>query len=93
MGTSWSKELSLYKVEFRGWKDISLGALAPFFVVIFTDWILFIYGFNKNELKESMSIIAFMKKKISKLKNRFNVKKVPMMMPKNLETIAYLKKI
>ena len=40
-----------------------------------------------------MSITAFLKKKISKLKNRFDVQKVPIMMKKNLETMAYLNKI
>ena len=40
-----------------------------------------------------MSITAFLKKKISKIKNRFDVKKVPIMMQKDLETMAYLKKI
>ena len=40
-----------------------------------------------------MSIIAFLKKKISKIKNRFDVQKVPIMMQKDLETMAYLNKI
>ena len=40
-----------------------------------------------------MSITAFLKKKISKIKNRFDVPKVPIMMQKDLETMAYLNKI
>ena len=40
-----------------------------------------------------MSITTFLKKKISKIKNRFDVQKVPIMMQKNVETMAYLKKI
>ncbi len=40
-----------------------------------------------------MSITAFLKKKISKIKNRFDVQKVPMMMQKDLEAMSYLKKI
>tara|TARA_B100000965_G_C19506258_1_gene719782 strand:- start:464 stop:586 length:123 start_codon:yes stop_codon:yes gene_type:complete len=40
-----------------------------------------------------MSIVAFFKKKISKIKNRFGVQKVSMMMQKKLEAMAYLKKI
>ena len=40
-----------------------------------------------------MTITAFLKKKITKIKNRFDVQKVPIMMQKNLETMAYLKKI
>lgn len=40
-----------------------------------------------------MSITAFLRKKISKIKNRFDVQKVPMMMQKELETMAYLNKI
>ena len=40
-----------------------------------------------------MSIIAFLKKKIFKIKKRFDVQKVPMMMQKDLETMAYLNKI
>ena len=40
-----------------------------------------------------MTIIAFLKKKISKIKNRFDVQKVPIMMRKDLETMAYLNKI
>jgi len=48
---------------------------------------------NKDKLKDFMSITAFLKKKISKLKNRFDVPKVPIMMKKDLQTMAYLKKI
>ncbi len=40
-----------------------------------------------------MTITAFLKKKISKIQNRFDVQKVSIMMQKNLETMAYLKKI
>jgi len=40
-----------------------------------------------------MSITAFLKKKISKIKNRFDVQKVPIMMQKDLEAMAYLNKI
>jgi len=40
-----------------------------------------------------MSIITFFEKKISKLKNRFDVQKVPIMLKKDLETMSYLKKI
>ena len=40
-----------------------------------------------------MSIKAFLKKKISKIKNRFDVQKVPIMIKKELETVAYLNKI
>ena len=40
-----------------------------------------------------MAIIAFLKNKILKIKNRIDVQKVPVMMKKNLESMAYLKKI
>tara|TARA_B100001029_G_C14879445_1_gene349124 strand:+ start:266 stop:388 length:123 start_codon:yes stop_codon:yes gene_type:complete len=40
-----------------------------------------------------MAIIAFVKKKISKIKNRFDVPKVPIMLHKDLEAMAYLNKI
>ncbi len=40
-----------------------------------------------------MSFIAFLKKKINKIKNRFDVQKVPLMLQKDLETMAYLNKI
>ena len=40
-----------------------------------------------------MSIIALLKKKISKIKNRFDVQKVPIMLQKDLEAMAYLNKI
>ncbi len=40
-----------------------------------------------------MPIISFLKKKITKIKNRFDVQKVPIMLQKDLETMAYLKKI
>ena len=40
-----------------------------------------------------MSLIAFLKKKASKIKNRFDVQKVPIMLQKDLEAMAYLKKI
>ena len=40
-----------------------------------------------------MSTIEFFKKKIIKIKNRFDVKKVPNILNKNLETMAYLNKI
>tara|TARA_Y100001968_G_scaffold327577_1_gene372893 strand:+ start:585 stop:707 length:123 start_codon:yes stop_codon:yes gene_type:complete len=40
-----------------------------------------------------MSIIEILKKKISKIKNRFDVQKVPIMLQKDLEAIAYLNKI
>ena len=40
-----------------------------------------------------MTITAFLKKKISKIKNRFDVQKVPIMMQKDMETTAYLNKI
>ena len=40
-----------------------------------------------------MFIIDFLKKKISKIKNRYDVQKVPIMLQKDLETMAYLNKI
>ena len=40
-----------------------------------------------------MFITAFLKKRISKIKNRFDVQKVPIMLQKDLETMAYLNKI
>ena len=40
-----------------------------------------------------MTIKAFLKKKISKIKNRFDVQKVSIMMQRDLDTKAYLKKI
>ncbi len=40
-----------------------------------------------------MTITTFLKKKISKIRNRFDVPKVPIMMQKDLETMAYLNKI
>ena len=58
------------------------------------------YGLNLFDLSikwkrftDFMSITAFLKKKISKLKNRFDVHKVPIMMQKDLETLSYLNKI
>ena len=40
-----------------------------------------------------MLIITRLKKKISQLKNSFDVQKVPIMLQKDLETMTYLKKI
>ncbi len=40
-----------------------------------------------------MKVIAFLKKKILKIKGRFDVHKVPMRRQNDLETIAYLNKI
>ncbi len=40
-----------------------------------------------------MDFLAFIKNKFFKIKNRFDVQKVPVMMKKNLESMAYLKKI
>ena len=40
-----------------------------------------------------MSIIDLFKKKLAKFKNRFDVQKVPLMLQKDLETMAYLNKI
>ncbi len=40
-----------------------------------------------------MSVLSFLKKKISKIKNRFDVQKVPIMLQNELETMAYLNKI
>ncbi len=40
-----------------------------------------------------MIAIDFLKKKISKIKNRFDVQKVPIMLKKDLEALAYLNKI
>ena len=40
-----------------------------------------------------MSITTFLKNKISKIKNRFDVQKVPITMKKDLKTMAYLNKI
>ena len=40
-----------------------------------------------------MSPIDFFIKKITKIKNRFDVKKVPNILKKDLETMAYLNKI
>ena len=40
-----------------------------------------------------MSITAAFKRTISKIKSRFDVQKVPLMMQKELETMAYLNKI
>ncbi len=40
-----------------------------------------------------MFIIDFLKKKISKIKNRYDVQKVPIMLQKDFETMAYLNKI
>ena len=40
-----------------------------------------------------MFIIDFFKKKITKIRNRFDVQKVPIMLQKDLETMAYLNKI
>ena len=40
-----------------------------------------------------MSIIDSIKKKIIKMKNRFDVQKVPIMLQKDLEAMAYLNKI
>ena len=38
-------------------------------------------------------MIGLLKKKIIKIKNRFDVQKVPIMLQKDLETMAYLNKI
>ena len=40
-----------------------------------------------------MYIIESLRKKITKLKNRFDVQKVPMMLQKDIETMSYLNKI
>jgi len=40
-----------------------------------------------------MYLISVLKKKIKKIKNRFNVQKVPTIVKKDFETIAYLNKI
>ena len=40
-----------------------------------------------------MSVIDFMKKRIAKIKKRFDVQKVPIMLQKDLETMSYLSKI
>ncbi len=40
-----------------------------------------------------MFIIDSFKRKITKIKNRFDVQKVPIMLQKDLETMAYLNKI
>ena len=40
-----------------------------------------------------MSIIPFLKQKISKIRKRFDVQKAPIILHNDLETIAYLKKI
>ena len=40
-----------------------------------------------------MKAIDFLKRKVSKIKNRFDVQKVPIMLQKDLETMAYLNKI
>ena len=40
-----------------------------------------------------MRLINFLKKKILKIKNRFDVQKVPIMLQKNIEAMAYLNKI
>ena len=40
-----------------------------------------------------MSLLVFLKKKITKIKNRFDVQKVPIMLQKDLEAMSYLNKI
>lgn len=40
-----------------------------------------------------MFIFDFLKKKIAKTKKRFDVQKVPLMLQKDLETMAYLNKL
>ena len=40
-----------------------------------------------------MFAFDFLKKKITKIKNRFDVNKVPNILKKDLETMAYLNKI
>ena len=40
-----------------------------------------------------MPFITFLKKKITKIKDRFDVQKVPIMLQKDLEAMAYLNKI
>ncbi len=40
-----------------------------------------------------MSILDYLKKKITKFKNRFDVQKVPVMLRKDIEAMAYLNKI
>ena len=40
-----------------------------------------------------MFIIGLLKKKFAKIKNRFDVQKVPLMLQKDLETMEYLNKI
>ena len=40
-----------------------------------------------------MKIKEAIKKKISKIKNRFDVQKVPIMLQKDIETMSYLNKI
>ena len=40
-----------------------------------------------------MDVIDFLKTKITKIKNRFDVQKIPITLKKDLETMAYLNKI
>ena len=40
-----------------------------------------------------MSVVDFLKKKFMKIKSRFYVQKVPIMLKKDVETMAYLSKI
>ena len=40
-----------------------------------------------------MSIVTFLSQKIAKIRKRFDVQKVPIMLQKDLETKAYLNKI
>ena len=47
----------------------------------------------ETSLKDFMNIINFLKKKILRIKNRFDVQKVPIMLQKDLEAMTYLNKI
>tara|TARA_B100000965_G_scaffold406431_1_gene445311 strand:+ start:2113 stop:2304 length:192 start_codon:yes stop_codon:yes gene_type:complete len=63
-------------------------------MVILTDCILLRVRFNKDNSKNCfMSILDYLKKKITKFKNRFDVQKVPVMLRKDIEAMAYLNKI
>ena len=56
-------------------------------------FVVFVLSTVRNKLYDFMTITAFLKKKIVKIKNRFDVQKVPIMLQKELETMAYLNKI
>ena len=62
-------------------------------VVILTDCICRKDRYNKKDWETFMNIITRIRKKISKIKQRFDVQKVPIMLQREMEAREYLSRI